>query len=160
MPGVGLEATKTLLVPGQTSSEAADGISRWVVASYTIQPSDIANFGSEGVLDSYKFGTPAGSTDGVTARIYVNGGLKLPSPLPPNFTFAFNYPGIPDTPGGFAPSLDTLHAGDVIAVAIGGGTTSTGDSLDVDYTISLTPEPGSLLLGFVGIGLLAQRRGR
>ena len=153
-PGVGLAATKTSMFPGQSASEAADGISRWTIASYTIQASDVAANGHDGILDTYSFAVPASSTDGVSTRIYLNGFRIVTSPLPGNFTYDQN------SPGAFPIPFGSLNAGDVIAVGMSAGTASTGDRLDLDYTITLTPEPGSLLLGVAGIGLLARRRAR
>jgi len=153
-PAVGLAATKTSMFPGQTAGEAADGISRWTIASYTIQASDIAANGSNGVLDTYSFAVPATSTDGISTRIYLNGNRIVTSPLPPNFVYDQN------SPGAFPIPFGDLNVGDVIAVGLSGGTSSAGDRLDLDFTVTLTPEPGSLLLGFVGIGLLARRRAR
>jgi hypothetical protein len=135
-PGNGLAATPTSLFPGPSATESG-GISRWAIASYTIQPYDVATFGSSGIMDTYSFAVPAGSVDGVTARMYLNGNRIVQSPLPGNFVYDQNSPGAYPIPFG------ELKAGDVIAVALGAGATSIGDRLDLDFTITLGP--GSVL---------------
>ena len=133
VPAGGLAATPTSWVPGQSATEAGDGISRWMLASYTIRPADIIINGSSGVMREYSFSVPVGSADGVTARMYLNGARIVQSPLPPNFTYDQNSPGSYPIPFG------ELNAGDVITVALGAGLTSIGDRLDVDYSIRLEP---------------------
>lgn len=155
-PANGLAATPTSLIPGQSSTEGteADPNSRWAIATYTIQATDVATYGSQGMMDTYSFIVPAGG-DGVTARIYLNGFRIVQSPLPSPIVYDQNFPGAYPIP------LGELKAGDTISVAVGAGATSLNDRLDLNYTISLVPEPGSAAVaGLAAASLLARRRNR
>jgi hypothetical protein len=132
-PASGLAATPTSMIPGQSATEAGDGASRWVLASYTIKPADIIINGSSGVMRRYSFSVPESSADGVTARMYLNATRVVQSPLPPDFTYD------QDSPGSYPIPFGELKAGDVITVALGAGLSSAGDRLDLDYSITLEP---------------------
>ena len=166
-PGSSTSATQTTLVPGQGTAQ--NSIERYVIAAYTISAADIAAAGgNQLVLDDYRFAVSAASTDGVTAKLFKNDFLLVEQPLPPGLVFTSETP----DPNGGPIGLGPFDAGDTLYVAIGSngiapvppfgpGGTDTGDSLEVDYSIFLVPEPtaaGALLLA-AGC-LLSRRRGR
>ena len=167
-PGSSTSATQTTLIPGQGTAQ--NSIERYVIAAYTISEADIAAAGgNELVLDDYTFAVPATSSDGVTARLYKNDILLVEQPLPPSITFTSETP----DPNGGPIGLGPFAPGDTLYVAIGSngiapvppfgpGGTDTGESLEVDYSIFLVPEPaaaGTLLLA-AGCLLSRRRRGR
>ena len=153
-PASNLAATATSVFPGQGTSQAADAIERYVIAAYTVSAADIATLGNQGVMDTYRFAVPAESLDGINAAIYVNASpiiaIHLPGPIDYNNTL----------PGAYPVPLGTLAAGDTIYVAIGSGATDTGDRLDVNYTITLVPEPGTIGISGIIAVLAMRRRGR
>ena len=166
-PGSSTSATQTTLVPGQGTAQNA--IERYVIAAYTISEADIAANGDQLVLDDYRFAVSTASTDGVTAKLYKNDFLLVEQPLTPGLIFTSETP----DPNGGPIGLGPFAAGDTLYVAIGSngiapvppfgpGGTDTGDSLDVDYSIFLVPEPAaaSTLLLAAGCLLSRRRRGR
>ena len=163
-PGSSTSATATTLIPGQGTAQNA--IERYVIAAYTISAADVAANGDQLILDDYRFAVSAASADGVTARLYKNDTLLVEQPLTPGLVFTSE---TPDANGGPI-GLGAFAAGDTLYVAIGSngiaplppfgpGGTDTGDSLEVDYSVFLVPEPtstGTVLLA--AGGLLSRRR--
>ena len=164
-PGSSTSATGTTLIPGQGTAQNA--IERYVIAAYTISEADLAAAtGNQLVLDDYRFAVSAASIDGVTAKLFKNDFLLVEQPLIPGLIFTSETPDANGGPIGLGP----FAAGDTLYVAIGSngiapvppfgpGGTDTGDSLDVDYSIFLVPEPSSVAtLLLVAGGLLSRRR--
>ena len=150
-PGVLLAATPLSLIPGQGSAE--NSVERYAIAAYTVSAADIATNGNQASLDNYTFGVAAGSLDGITAAIYVNNTPIIALPLPPGIVYDRSFP------DAYAVPLGNLNVGDTIYVAIGGGGTSVGDQLVIDYSIILVPEPAAFSMVAVGAcALLARRR--
>ena len=166
VPGSSLSATATTVIPGQGTAQ--NPIERYVIAAYTISEADIAAAGGNDlVLDDYRFAVSAASTDGVTAKLYKNDFLLVEQPLTPGLIFTSETPDANGGPIGLGP----FAAGDTLFVAIGSngiapvppfgsGGTDTGDSLDVDYSIFLVPEPGGAGTLLLVVGGLLSRRGR
>jgi hypothetical protein len=154
-PGVNPSVTPTTLIPGKSASE--DGVnSRWAIVTYTIQPSDVAN-GHNATMPVYSFGVSPNSDDGVLARLYVNGIRAFNIPLDNSFSHYDQ-----NSPGAYPLMFGNLNAGDTISVAVGANGNSTGDSMQMDFQLTLdnAPEPGSMTLAAGGILLLARRRSR
>ena len=152
-PGVLLSATPISLIPGQGSAE--NSVQRFAIAAYTVSAADIAANGNQGILDNYTFGVAGASLDGITAAIYVNDTPIVPSlQLPPGIVYDRSFPDAYPVP------LGDLSAGDTIYVALGGGATSTGDILVIDYSIVLVPEPAAFSMLAVGAAALLARRRR
>jgi hypothetical protein len=162
-PGSSLSATATTVVPGQGTAQNA--IERYVIAGYTISAADIVANGDQLILDDYRFAVSAASTDGVTARLYKNDILLVEQPLTPGLIFTSETPDANGGPIGLGPFL----AGDTLYVAIGSngiapvppfgpGGTDIGDSLDVDYSIFLVPEPGAASTLLLAASCLLSRR--
>ena len=165
-PGSSASATATTLVPGQGTAQNA--IERYVIAAYTISAADVAANGNELILDDYRFAVSAASTDGVTAKLYKNDFLLVEQPLTPGLIFTSETPAANGGPINLGP----FAAGETLYVAIGSngiaplppfgpGGADTGDSLEVDYSIFLVPEPtaaGGLILAAGCV--LARRRPR
>lgn len=155
-PGAFTIAANTFIHPGQGSAQAADGIERYTLASYTISAGDIAAAGGNQLsLDDYIFSLGA-STDGVNAKVYKNDTLFIDRFLPPGIVFSSD---LPDPNGGPIP-LGAFDAGDTLRVAIGSNLTDNSDTLTLDYSIVLSvPEPSSLGAA-AGAGLLVLGRRR
>ena len=157
-PANGLRVSALGAVPGAGSTQ--DPNERFAIVAYTIQPSDVAAVGSTGAvsatLTDYTFGSvfsPNGT--GVNPAIFVNSAAVIPPGalnLPPGFTYDRSLPDAYDVP------LGTLVAGDTIYVAIGSGLTDTGDALNMDFTVTLTPEPGAMTLAALAAAALCGRR--
>ena len=166
-PGSSASATSTTLVPGQGTAQNA--FERYVIAAYTISAADIAANGEQLILDGYRFSVPLTSADGVTSKLYKNDILLIDRPLPPGLEFTVDTP----APNGGPIPLGPFAAGDTLYVAIGSdgvaplppsgpGGTDAGDSLELDYSIVLVPEPASvttLALGAVAVLVRRRRRG-
>jgi hypothetical protein len=168
-PGAGASASATTLIPGHGSAQTA--VPRFAIAAYTFSAADLTANGGELSLDNYVFNVSAASGDGINAKIYRNDTLLVNRELPPGLVFSSDLP--PEFGGGPVP-LGPVVAGDTIYVAIGAdgpvtnlptgelnplAGTDTGDSLGLDYSLVLVPEPGSAaLLGLAALGLLARRR--
>jgi hypothetical protein len=157
-PGSSASITGTTMVPGQGSAQNA--FERYVIAGYTFTPADIAVHGDQLILDLYSFGVSAGSADGITAKVYKNDMLFIDRQLPPGIVFDYQTP----APNGGPIPLGPFAAGDTLYVAIGSngliGNDDVGDSLDVDYSLVLVPEPSSVGLMSIGAASLMARRRR
>lgn len=154
-PGSSLAATSNTLYPGQGSLQASDGIPRYVIAAYTVRPSDIvAAGGGEASLPHYHFTVALTSLDGIDSRIYVNNTLIVDQILPPGLDYSDTLPGAYPVP------LGNLKAGDTVYVAIGSRDADTGNALGVEYSIDLVPEPASAGLLMAGLLLIGRRRHR
>jgi hypothetical protein len=155
----------TFVRPG-AGIAAGGGFERAIILAYTFSAQDIAaGGGGDAYLTAYDFAvaaSPAGTSDGVSARVYhdddptpfINFSLDSvpPFPFPPGFRFETRLDPDPIP-------LGTYAAGETLYVAIGANTTDIGDEMRLDYTISLIPEPASLSLFLPG-GLLLLRRRR
>lgn len=155
----------TFVRPG-AGIAAGGGFERAIILAYTFSAEDIAaGGGGEALLTAYDFAvaaSPAGSADGVSARVYhdddptplINFSLDSnpPFPFPPGFRFETRLDPNPIP-------LGTYAAGETVYIAIGATTTDIGDEMRLDYTISLVPEPSSLSL-IVPAALLFIRRRR
>jgi hypothetical protein len=152
-PGSSLAATSTSLFPGQGTTQAADGIERYAIAGYTFTAADIAAAGNVGYLDDYHFIVPIDSVDGVNTRVYINNFLIVETILPPGLDYNSSFPGAYPVP------LGNISPGDTVYVAVSARGSDTGDELQLEYSLKLVPEPGTLsALGAIACGLLARRR--
>ena len=180
MPGNGLRISPFIgainrveVVPGSAAIQqtGANTFDRHAIIAYTIQASDIAaaglqpGQGANAVMDTYEFATAA-TGDGINSIIYVNDLQVVASPLPPGLFYNQNSPGafpVPLTDPSDPSSL--LHAGDTIYIAISPGflptSTDVGDSLRMDFKVTITPEPAMLsVLALAGVMLTGRRRVR
>jgi hypothetical protein len=154
------------MVPGAGANQlGSGGVQRYAITAYTIQPSDVLAAGApaggsvNAVMDTYSFSVALTSADGIDSIIYVNDTQIVSSPLPPGISYDQN------SPGAFPVPLGNLQAGDTIYIATGAGflptAIDTGDSLTMDFRVTLTPEPGMIsVLGLAGIALGGRRRRR
>jgi len=167
-PGGSLSATATTLTPGYGTNQDGNPIERYVIAAYSFSAADIAANGSTLKLESFSFAVDAGSTGGVTARMYLNDiPLIAPTPLGPglmwddSMTGSIEFTGLPIMPG------DTFYVGigsDGAAVLPPtdpqGSGSNAGDVITVDYTLALVPEPTGAAIAMAGATLLLLRRQR
>ncbi|MEG3439441.1 hypothetical protein V0288_20105 [Pannus brasiliensis CCIBt3594] len=109
--------------PGRGSSQASDGIERFVIAAYTVESAGV--YGIQNLLlTNVDYTFP--STDGVTLRIYVNNRLKLSGGTTAGYNQSLKLTFF---------DLGNLLANDTIYVAIGSGATDRGDSFSLRYGI-------------------------
>lgn len=151
-PGAYLAVTPTAVYPGQTATQAADGMARYVITAYTFSAAQIAAYGNDLQFHTYHFTVPADAPGPIDVEIYKDNTLIAPFPFPPGTDFS---------DGTFGPDYDfgTVQAGDTLYIAQAASGNYTGQPLGISYTLGLVPEPvvaPAILLG--ALGMIRRRR--
>jgi hypothetical protein len=151
-PGAFLAASQTAVYPGQTATQAADLVTRYVITAYTFSAAQIAADGNQLLFHTYHFTIPADAPGPIDVEVYKNNTLIAPFPFPPGTDFSDQTFG-PDYPFG------TVQPGDTLYIAQGASGDYTGQPLGVSYTLALVPEPiAAPALALGALGLLRRRR--
>ncbi len=121
-----------IIVPGPGSAQG-NRIERFAIVAYTVSAADIAAYGGGVRMFPYQFGVSENSLDGVNSAVYVNSTRVYSYSFPPGFVYdsseADAYPA----------SFGLLRPGDTVYVATGSRRNDTGDRLDMDFTLILSP---------------------
>jgi hypothetical protein len=126
--------------PGEGSTQAGDGLNHYAIAEYTV-----SDPGYYFITDSLLSATGGGARS-LDLRVYVND-LLMHSEAGITGTTTFHY--LP---------LGSLAVGDRIYVAVGPNGVDWDDSFLLDFTLAMTPEPGTLGLLTLGLAALARKR--
>ena len=151
-PGAYLAAAQTAVYPGQSATQAADHVTRYVITAYTFSAEQIATYGNQLLFHTYHFSVPADAPGPIDVEVYKNNTLIAPFPFPPGTDFSDAVYG-PDYPFG------TVQPGDTLYIAQGASGAYGGQPLGVSYTLALVPEPVAVpALALGALGLLRRRR--
>jgi hypothetical protein len=152
-PGSYLSAGPTSVRVGDSSTQAADHNSHYVILAYTFTAQQIATDGNQLTFHTYNFNVPAvGGLDPLDVEIFKNSTL-----LPPTFQFPAGTV-FSDAIYGQDYPFGAVNPGDTLYIALGGMGNYSGQNIGVSYTLALTPEPASFGLLLLGAPLLMKRR--
>ena len=153
-PGSFTRTTSTTVFPGQSATQAADAIQRFVILAYTFSAADIAANGNSLKFHSYQFIIPQDTPGNIDVFAFLNNSFvfTFPGGFPPGTNFN-------DTIFGADYDFGTVQAGDTLYIGLGAQGAYSGQPLSVSYTLALVPEPSALLMA-VGLPVLALRRKR
>ena len=152
-PGSFLSAGPTAVHLGDTSTQAADHNSHYVILAYTFSAQQIASNGNNLTFHTSNFNVPADiSLDPLDVEIFKN-----TQPVAPPFTFPAGTV-FSDSIFGQDYPFGTVQPGDTLYIALGGTGNYSGQSIGVSYTLALTPEPRFLTLISLTTPLLLNRR--
>jgi hypothetical protein len=137
-----VRAQQTTVNAGQTATQDANGIQRYVILAYTFTSAQIATYGNELKFHTYHFTIPENVPGNVDVWAFKD---SVP---------VFNYPGgFPASTdfdeGDFMPDYDfgTVTANQTLYIAIGAQGSYAGEPLGVSFSLALVPEPS--ILGIV-----------
>ena len=150
-PGAYLAASQTAVYPGQTATQASDGITRYVITAYTFSANQIATYGSHLQFHTYHFTVPADMPGLVDVEVFKNNTPIAQFPFPPGTDFS-------DAIYGQDYDFGTVNPGDTLYIAQGATGAYAGQPLGVSYTLGLVPEP--IALPAIALGALAVLRRR
>ncbi|MFI5382166.1 MAG: dockerin type I repeat-containing protein, partial [Tepidisphaerales bacterium] len=142
-PGTGLTifpapdaASMPSITPGPGSTQG-DRIERYAIVGYTVNAADIAASGGGVQMFPYRFSvldtSSTQTSDGIRSAIYANTSLVVSQILPPDFVYDSS------APDAYAVSVGLLRPGDTVYIATGPRSTNTGDLLNLDFTLTLSP---------------------
>lgn len=148
-PGSYLAAARTAVYPGQTATQASDGITRYVITAYTFSAAQVAADGNQLQFHTYHFTIPTDVPGPIDVEVYKNNTPVFPFTFPPGTDFS-------DAVYGQDYSFGTVNPGDTLYIALGASGSYSGQPLGVSYTLALVPEP--FTIGLLALAPLALRR--